>query len=174
MFSGKTEELLRRMKRGQIANLKQKLFKPDKDTRYSANEIKTHDGLGMTAINIPAHQPAMIFNLIEPETEVIGIDEVQFFSPEIVQVCNQLADQGIRVIVAGLDLDFEANPFGPIAGLMATAEHVSKVRAVCEQCGEDANRSFRISHSQDTFQLGEKDNYKALCRSCYVKAINKK
>ncbi len=170
MFSGKTEELIRRMKRAEIAKQKIIIFKPKVDTRYSEEMVVSHDAKSIKSI--PVKKAEDILDLANGY-EVIGIDEAQFFSDILVEVCNRLADRGIRVIVAGLDMDFAGKPFGPIPRLMAIAEYVSKVHAICMRCGNLAQYSHRLSDSDKQFLLGEKDVYEPLCRKCYNEAIKK-
>jgi thymidine kinase len=166
MFSGKTEELLRRIKRAQFANQKIELFKPAVDTRYDEDEVVSHDSNAM--ISTPVNNSAEILIYVNMESvEVVGIDEVQFFDEGIVNVCNELANAGIRVIVAGLDMDYLGNPFGPMPQLMAIAEYVTKVHAICVHCGELAQNSHRLVAEQKQVLLGEKDSYEPLCRHCF-------
>lgn len=167
MFSGKTEELIRRLKRAKIAKQKVEIFKPAIDTRYDDEAVVSHDENQIHSTPVPAS--ANIPLLINDE-EVIGIDEAQFFDMELVGVCNQLANQGIRVIVAGLDMDFKGKPFGPIPALLATAEYVTKVHAICVKCGNLANHSHRITTEDSLVMLGETESYEPLCRSCYQTA----
>ncbi len=164
MFSGKTEELIRRMIRAKIAKQKTMIFKPKVDTRYSDDKIVSHDSKSIDST--PVAKAEDILYLAE-KYEVIGIDEAQFFSDILVEVCNKLADKGIRVIVAGLDMDFAGKPFGPIPRLLAIAEYVTKVHAICMRCGNLAQYSHRLSDSDKQFLLGEKDLYEPLCRKCY-------
>ena len=166
MFSGKTEELIRRIRRAQFAKQKIELFKPAMDTRYAEDELISHDD---TAIpSTPVHNAAEILLYVSMETvEVVGIDEVQFFDDGIVNVCNQLANTGIRVIVAGLDMDYTGKPFGPMPQLMCIAEYVSKVHAICTRCGDLANNSHRTVAGDKQVLLGEKEAYEPLCRSCF-------
>ena len=164
MFSGKTEELIRRMKRAQFAKLPSEIFKPEMDVRYAEDNIVSHDSNSIPSTSI-AHSSAIL--LLSAETKVVGIDEAQFFDDELPNVCVQLANRGIRVIVAGLDMDYKGLPFGPIPALMAIAEHVTKVHAVCVRCGAPASYSHRIIASQNRILLGEKDSYEPLCRCCY-------
>lgn len=170
MFSGKTEELIRRMKRAQFANQKVEIYKPAVDVRYSEDEVVSHDlhSIPSTPIDSPA---SML--LLSADVEVVGIDEAQFFDSTIVEVVQTLANRGIRVIIAGLDMDFAGKPFGPMPALMAVAEDVQKVHAICVKCGSPANHSHRLSASEDLVLLGEKDSYEPLCRHCYNKANNK-
>lgn len=168
MFSGKTEELIRRLKRAKIAKLKVEIFKPAIDTRYSVSEVVSHDENAI--LSTPVETSGNII-LLAGDVDVIGVDEAQFFDNGLIDVCVSLANQGIRVIVAGLDMDFKGKPFGPIPGLMAVADHVTKVHAICMRCGDVAQFSHRISKTEKLVLLGEKDEYEPLCRSCYIKAI---
>ncbi|MFN4233808.1 MAG: thymidine kinase [Bacteroidia bacterium] len=168
MFSGKTEELIRRIKRAQFANLKVEIFKPKLDTRYHEEMVVSHDENAI--LSTPVELASNIL-LLAGDTDVIGIDEAQFFDDELVNVCNQLANQGIRVIVAGLDMDYQGKPFGPIPQLMAVAEYVTKVHAICMKCGDLANHSHRITNNDNLVLLGEKDSYEPLCRACFQKSI---
>lgn len=167
MFSGKTEELIRRMKRAKIAQQKTMIFKPKVDVRYSENKVVSHDD---NTIDSTAVDKAEDILYLAEKYEVIGIDEAQFFSKLLAEVCNRLADKGVRVIVAGLDMDFKGKPFGPMPELMSLAEYVTKVHAICIKCGHLAQYSHRLSDSEKLFVLGEKDIYEPLCRSCYNKA----
>lgn len=164
MFSGKTEELIRRMRRAQFAKLPVEIFKPSIDTRYGDKEVVSHDSnsIPSTPVN---HSSAIL--LLSSDTKVVGIDEAQFFDDELPYVCTQLANRGVRVIVAGLDMDFQGKPFGPIPALLAIAEHISKVHAVCVRCGAPATYSHRTNESANLVLLGEKENYEPLCRYCY-------
>ena len=164
MFSGKTEELIRRLKRAQFANQKIAIFKPAVDNRYSDVEVVSHDFHKITSN--PISDPAAMLE-VGPEIEVVGVDEAQFFDASLVDVCQTLANRGIRVIVAGLDTDYLGIPFGPMPQLMAVAEDVQKVHAICVKCGSLANHSHRLSKSKDLVVLGEKDIYEPLCRECY-------
>lgn len=170
MFSGKTEELIRRLKRAQIAKLNVEIFKPALDTRYSKTEIVSHDS--KTILSIPVKKSAEIIKKIN-DIDVVGIDEAQFFDDGIIQVCEKLANSGVRVIIAGLDMDFQGNPFGPMPQLLARAEYVTKVHAICMKCGNLANFSHRISKSDSIIEIGEKDKYEPLCRSCFNKEMKK-
>lgn len=166
MFSGKTEELIRRLKRAKIAQQKVEIFKPSVDIRYDEEAVVSHDRNEIHSTPVPAS--ANIPLLINDE-QVIGIDEAQFFDMELVGVCNRLANQGIRVIVAGLDMDYTGKPFGPIPALLATAEYVTKVHAICVDCGNLANHSHRISSDNNKLvMLGETDSYEPLCRTCFT------
>lgn len=165
MFSGKTEELIRRLRRAQIAKLNVKIFKPKTDTRYDENSVVSHD---LNSIHsTPVENSASIL-LLGKDTEVVGIDEAQFFDNELPDVCNKLANMGIRVVIAGLDMDFQGKPFGPMPELMSIAELVTKVHAVCMQCGGPATYSFRTVASESKILLGEKESYEPRCRICYT------
>lgn len=168
MFSGKTEELIRRLRRAQFANQKIAIFKPSIDKRYSDVEVVSHDFHKITSR--PVKEAAQMLD-IETDVQVVGIDEAQFFGEELVDVCQTLANRGVRVIAAGLDTDFMGVPFGPIPKLMAVAEDVQKVHAICVKCGNLANHSHRLSKSKDLVLLGEKDVYEPLCRECFNKAL---
>lgn len=167
MFSGKTEELIRRMKRAKFARQRVEIFKPCVDTRYSEEDVVSHEG--NTIHSTPVESSASIL-LLGSETEVIGIDEAQFFDEGIVDVCNELANRGTRVIVAGLDLDFKGEPFGPMPALCAIADEVTKVHAICVKCGTLAYVSHRTVENDKRVLLGEKMEYEPLCRECYRKA----
>jgi thymidine kinase len=167
MFSGKTEELIRRMRRAGFAKQKIEIFKPAIDTRYSATDVVSHDE---NSIRSTAVENSSNILLLSNDVDVIGIDEAQFFDKHLVDVVVQLANQGIRVIVAGLDMDFKGQPFGPMPGLMAIADFVTKVHAVCVRCGSNALFSHRMSDKEQIVLLGEKDIYEPLCRPCYNKA----
>ena len=164
MFSGKTEELIRRMRRAQIANQKVEIFKPAVDTRYSQDNIVSHN---QNSIPSRAVFSSAMIPKLATSFEVVGIDEAQFFDVGIVPVVRELANQGIRVIVAGLDMDFRGKPFGPMPELLAMAEFVTKVHAICQVCGSLANYSFRLTHDDSTVLLGEKDAYEPRCRKCF-------
>lgn len=168
MFSGKTEELIRRLKRAQFANQKIQVFKPMLDTRYSESEVVSHDRNSLSGL--PVGDAARILDLPE-DVQVVGIDEAQFFGLELVDVCKTLADRGVRVIIAGLDMDFLGQPFGPMPALMAIAEDVTKVHAICVRCGGLATFSHRLTASRSLVELGEKDKYEPLCRQCYNMAL---
>ncbi|WP_163323104.1 thymidine kinase [Draconibacterium mangrovi] len=167
MFSGKTEELIRRLKRAKIAKQKVEIFKPMVDVRYSETEVVSHDENAIHST--PVENSANIL-LLAGDVDVIGIDEAQFFDKGLINVVNQLANMGIRVIVAGLDMDFKGEPFGPIPGLMAVADYITKVHAICVRCGSIAQFSHRLSEKEQVVLLGEKDIYEPLCRRCYNKA----
>ena len=166
MFSGKTEELIRRLKRAKIAKQQVEIFKPRIEVRYSEEEVVSHDE---NAIHSTPVDSSANISLLATGVEVVGIDEAQFFDDGLVQVCNQLANSGIRVIIAGLDMDYKGVPFGPIPGLMAIAEYVTKVHAICVRCGNLANYTHRLSEDEELIVLGETDIYEPLCRICYAK-----
>jgi thymidine kinase len=168
MFSGKTEELIRRLNRARIARQKVEIFKPKVDTRYDEINVVSHDENSI--VSTPVETASQIL-LYAEEVEVVGIDEAQFFDSDLMAVCNFLANKGVRVIVAGLDMDFQGNPFGPIPALLATAEYVTKVHAICMRCGNLAQYSHRTIANQNLVVLGEKDSYEPLCRKCYFDAI---
>lgn len=168
MFSGKTEELIRRLKRAQFAKQGIEIFKPKIDVRYHESDVVSHD---LNAIpSTPVENSSNIL-LLATDVDVVGIDEAQFFDDGLVDVCNELANRGIRVVVAGLDMDYRGKPFGPIPALMATAEYVTKVHAICVKCGSLAQYSYRVTADEQRVLLGEKDFYQPLCRSCYIDAM---
>ena len=169
MFSGKTEELIRRLNRAKIARQKVEIFKPHIDVRYSDDEVVSHDSNSIRST--PVETSANIL-LLASNVDVVGIDEAQFFDDGLSEVCNELANQGVRVIVAGLDMDFRGKPFGPIPNIMACAEYVTKVHAICMRCGNLANYSHRLSEADKLVVLGEKEEYEPLCRPCYYKIYN--
>jgi thymidine kinase len=164
MFSGKTEELIRRLKRAKIANQKVEIFKPKIDTRYDEAKVVSHDANYI--LSTPVETSARILELSEG-VGVVGVDEAQFFDEHLPKVCVQLALRGTRVIVAGLDMDFKGQPFGPIPELLAVAEYITKVHAICQHCGNLAVHSYRLTKEDDTVVLGEKDTYEPRCRTCY-------
>lgn len=166
MFSGKTEELIRRMRRAVFANLPIKIFKPQIDVRYSVSDVVSHDSHAITST--PVATSAEILEKVG-DAAVVGIDEAQFFDEGLVDVCQELAHRGIRVIAAGLDTDYLGKPFGPMPFLMAVAEDVTKVHAICVKCGDLAQHSHRLSKSDKLVELGEKDIYEPICRACYNK-----
>ena len=170
MFSGKTEELIRRLKRAQFARQKIEIFKPAIDLRYDDELVTSHDQNQIPSTPVPA---AANIPILADGCDVVGIDEVQFFDNEIIHVCNNLANCGIRVIVAGLDMDYQGNPFGPMPGLMATAEYVTKLHAICSRTGNLANYSYRTSSKDDLVILGEKENYEPLSRAAFFNAKKK-
>ncbi len=165
MFSGKTEELIRRMRRAQIANQSVEIFKPSLDKRYAEHEIVSHNQNSIYSLAV--EDSTEVLRRIG-EVQVVGIDEAQFFDPGIIGVAEELANRGIRVIVAGLDMDFRGQPFGPMPGLLAVAEFVTKVHAICQVCGSLANFSYRHNTSNATVLLGEKDVYEPRCRTCFL------
>ena len=168
MFSGKTEELIRRLKRAQFAKQRVEIFKPTVDVRYDNDEVVSHNENRIRSTAVPVSSN---IRLLANDIEVVGIDEAQFFDDEIVAVCNDLANRGIRVIVAGLDMDFKGNPFGPMPALMATAEYVTKVHAVCTHTGNLAHYSFRKALDDKLVLLGETQEYEPLSRAAYYKAL---
>lgn len=168
MFSGKTEELIRRLKRAKFAKQRVEIFKPAVDVRYSEQEVVSHDSNAIASTPVDSSASILLFT---SEIDVVGIDEAQFFDMGLIDVCNQLANNGIRVIVAGLDMDFKSTPFGPMPGLCAIAEEVSKMHAICVKCGNLANFSHRTVKNDKQFLLGETEQYEPLCRSCYTEAI---
>lgn len=167
MFSGKTEELIRRLKRARIARQQVEIYKPAIDTRYSNEDVVSHDANSISSTPVDSARSIL---LLASEAQVVGIDEAQFFDDSLVEVVNELANQGKRVIVAGLDMDFKGVPFGPMPQLMAIAENVTKVHAICVKCGNLAHVSHRIVKNDHRVLLGEKAEYEPLCRSCYNKA----
>lgn len=171
MFSGKTEELIRRLRRAEMAGQSVEIFKPKLDTRYSEEEVVSHNqnSIRSTAVSSPSE-----ILLLGSSCDVVGIDEAQFFDQSIVEIANQLANTGIRVVIAGLDMDFLGRPFGPMPFLMATAEYVTKVHAICKRTGNLAHYSMRISDSKDLVQLGETESYEAVSRKVFVEAMNSK
>lgn len=164
MFSGKTEELIRRLKRAQIARLNVEIFKPKTDTRYDETAVVSHDSNSIPST--PVENSSSIL-LLGTNTQVVGIDEAQFFDDNLPEVCLKLANRGIRVIIAGLDMDFKGKPFGPMPALMAIAEDVTKVHAICVRCGAPASYSFRTVHTDARVLLGEKESYEPRCRECF-------
>jgi thymidine kinase len=169
MFSGKTEELIRRLRRAEFAKQKVEIFKPGIDTRYDEVEVVSHNRNSIRSTPVPNSSNLL---LLAGDIEVVGIDEAQFFDEGLPQVCAQLAGQGIRVIIAGLDMDFQGRPFGPMPQLMAMAEFVTKVHAICMRCGDLATFSHRTTASQELVVLGETDSYEPLCRSCFESAVS--
>lgn len=164
MFSGKTEELIRRLKRARIANQKIQIFKPVTDTRYHIEDVVSHDDNSIKSLPV-ATSIDILKNL--SEVNVVGIDEAQFFDEKLPEVCQKLAIRGIRVIVAGLDMDYKGVPFGPIPNLLSVAEYITKVHAICPHCGNLATHSYRFSTEEGQVVLGEKDKYEPRCRICY-------
>ncbi|MCT4640323.1 MAG: thymidine kinase [Bacteroidales bacterium] len=167
MFSGKTEELIRRLRRASIAMQKVEIFKPMIDTRYSDKEVVSHNSTSIRST--PVENSSNIL-LLANDVDVVGIDEAQFFDEGLVEVCNKLADSGVRVVVAGLDMDFQGKPFGPIPNLLSVAEYVTKVHAICVRCGHLAQNSHRLSNNDKKVMLGERQEYEPLCRECYNEA----
>jgi thymidine kinase len=170
MFSGKTEELIRRLRRAQFAGLKVEIFKPSLDTRYSETRVVSHDEKSITSTPVDNASAILLY---AGDVHVVGIDEAQFFDNSIIEVCNKLADNGIRIVIAGLDMDFMGKPFGPIPALLSIAEFVTKVHAICMRCGNLAQYSFRKSEEDQVVVLGEKDKYEPLCRNCFNAALRK-
>ncbi len=168
MFSGKTEELIRRLKRAKFAKQRVEIFKPSIDVRYSEEEVVSHDQNSIMSTPIDSSSSIL---LLANDIDVIGIDEAQFLDDGLVNVCNELANRGIRVIIAGLDMDYRGVPFGPIPGLCAIADEVTKVHAICVKCGALAYVSHRLVESDKRVLLGETQEYEPLCRECYQKAI---
>jgi len=166
MFSGKTEELIRRIRRAQLAKLGIEIFKPAIDTRYYQDALVSHDSNRIPSTSVDSSSAIL---LLSSGTKVVGVDEAQFFDEALPDVCNQLANNGIRVIVAGLDMDFKGRPFGPVPALMAIAEHVTKVHAVCVHCGAPANYSYRIVEDETRLLLGQKESYEPRCRACFYR-----
>ena len=171
MFSGKTEELIRRLKRAEFAKQKIEIYKPAADNRYHEENVVSHDANSIRSI--PVKTAKEILKMAE-NIEVAGIDEAQFFDDEIVNVCTQLTNKGVRVIVAGLDMDYAGKPFGPMPALLSIAEYVTKVHAICMKCGNLANYSHRITENNSQLLIGERDHYEALCRKCFFEISNAK
>jgi len=170
MFSGKTEELIRRLKRVKIANLKVEIFKPSFDVRYDEVKVVSHDANSIPSTPVENSQTIL---LLAQDVDVVGIDEAHFFDAEILEVCNILALRGTRVIVAGLDMDYKGKPFAPVAGLLATADFITKLHAICVVCGNIASMSYRKTQDKERFLLGEKDVYEPRCRVCYEEGMKK-
>jgi thymidine kinase len=164
MFSGKTEELIRRLKRAKIANQKVEIFKPKIDTRYDDAHVVSHDANSI--LSIPIEHSSRLLTLTE-NVNVVGIDEAQFFDAELPDIAQKLALRGLRIIIAGLDMDYRGRPFGPMPQLLAVAEYITKVHAICPHCGNLATHSYRLTNEKDTVLLGEKDRYEPRCRTCY-------
>jgi thymidine kinase len=171
MFAGKTEELIRRVRRAHIARQKVQVFKPVLDDRYGAEHVSSHNGVQLDAISVGSSQE--ILKQVSPDTTVVAVDEAQFFDPQIAQVCNELANGGVRVIVAGLDMDFRGEPFGPMPALMTQAERVDKLQAICVVCGTAASRTQRLvnghpaRYDDPVIQVGAQEAYEARCRHCH-------
>lgn len=170
MFSGKTEELIRRMKRAKFARQRVEIFKPAVDVRYSEADIVSHDSNAIASTPIDSSASILLFS---SDIDVVGVDEAQFFDNGLIDVCNQLANNGIRVIIAGLDMDFKGVPFGPMPQLCAIADEVTKVHAICMKCGQLATFSHRTVKNDKQFLLGETTAYEPLCRECYIIALEK-
>lgn len=164
MFSGKTEELIRRLRRAQIARLTVEIFKPKTDTRFDETAVVSHNANSIQSTPVDSSSAIL---LLGSDVQVVGIDEAQFFDDELTNVCTILANRGVRVIVAGLDMDYKGNPFGPMPQLMAIAESVTKVHAVCVKCGNQALYSYRLAPGESTILLREKESYEPRCRACY-------
>jgi thymidine kinase len=171
MFSGKTEELIRRLKRAKIAQQKVEIFKPSVDTRYDEEDVVSHDANSIRSTPVQSSNQIL---LMANDFDVIGIDEAQFFDEELAAVCNTLANNGIRVIVAGLDMDYLGKPFGPIPALLSMAEYVTKVHAICPYCGDLANYTHRTIDQDGQVMLGEAESYEPLCRKHYIEFRDKK
>ena len=169
MFSGKTEELIRRLKRAEFAGQKVEIFKPEIDTRYEGETVVSHDANSISSTAVRSSGNILI---LADNAQVVGIDEAQFFDSEVVNVCNQLASLGKRIIVAGLDMDYKGRPFGPMPGLMAIAEYVTKVHAICVKCGSLANHSYRVIASESLVEIGQHEEYEPLCRACFSVAMH--
>ena len=169
MFSGKTEELIRRLKRARFARQKVEIFKPVIDNRYDLNEVVSHDDHSIPSSSV---ENSAAILLLSSDVEVVGIDEAQFFDKGLVEVSSKLANQGLRVIVAGLDMDFKGQPFGPMPGVMAIADYVTKVHAICVRCGQVAQFSHRLVSGEKQILIGEKSEYEPLCRECFNRAIS--
>ena len=168
MFSGKTEDLIRRLKRVKIANLKVEIFKPSLDTRYAEEQVVSHDANAILSTPVDNSQTILLMAM---DVDVVGIDEAQFFDPQLIQVCETLALRGIRVIVAGLDMDYLGKPFGQMPFIMAKADYVTKLHAICVHCGNIANYSYRKIPNEDQVMLGATDVYEPRCRICYNKEM---
>lgn len=171
MFSGKTEELIRRMKRAKLAGQKVEIFKPRIDTRYSVEEVVSHNE---NSIHSTPVDSSMNILMLSSDVEVVGVDEAQFFDAGLADVCNELANRGVRVIVAGLDMDYKAKPFGPMPDLLAVADYITKVHAICPKCGNLAQYTHRKTDEDKRVLLGETETYEPLCRSCYQKEMKKR
>lgn len=169
MFSGKTEELIRRLKRARIAKLRVEIYKPEVDNRYHDSHVVSHDSNAIPSTAVPHAQQIL---LLANDVDVVGIDEVQFFDSGLVEVCNTLANRGVRVICAGLDMDYSGKPFGVMPQLMAVAEYVTKVHAICVLCGHLANHSYRTTNDENIVLLGETDKYMPLCRDCFNREMS--
>lgn len=164
MFSGKTEELIRRLKRAKIAQQRVEIYKPSVDTRYDEGKVVSHDANAILSTPVP-HSRQLL--QLSEGVDVVGVDEAQFFDEELPQHCKALANKGVRVIVAGLDMDYRGRPFGPMPDLLAVSEYITKVHAICPHCGNLASHSYRLSDEGARVVLGEKEHYEPRCRSCY-------
>ena len=171
MFSGKTEELIRRMRRAEFARQRVEIFKPSIDVRYSDEDVVSHNATTIRSTPVSSSQNIL---LLSADVDVVGIDEAQFFDNSIVDVCRKLADSGVRVIVAGLDMDYMGVPFGPMPALMATAEYVTKVHAICVRCGDLAHHSHRLTSEDKQVLLGAQDTYQPICRHCFNELMAEK
>lgn len=169
MFSGKTEELIRRLRRAELARQSVQVFKPAVDDRYCLDAVVTHSAQRFLAV--PTTTSQKLFECVAPETQVVGIDEVQFFDRKISNVADELASRGVRVIVAGLDTDYLGEPFGPVPEMLARAEYVTKLLAICVRCGRPANRSLRVVGGTAQVEVGASERYEAVCRSCHERAL---
>ena len=167
MFSGKTEELIRRLNRAKIAKQRVEIFKPEVDKRYDEENVVSHDANSIQSTPVQTASQILLYDI---EADVVAIDEAQFFDMDLIKVVDELANRGFRVIVAGLDMDFKGVPFGPMPGLMAIAEYVTKVHAICMKCGNLAQYSHRTIMDESLVVLGEKESYEPLCRSCFIKS----
>jgi thymidine kinase len=165
MFSGKTEELIRRLRRARFARQSVEIFKPSVDDRYARHEVVSHSSQRVEAVPLPS--ASSILEVVDPDTEVVGIDEVQFFEDEVLEVADALAAEGRRVVLAGLDTDYTGRPFEPVPALMARAEYVTKLLAICVRCGSPANRSLRVGSGTTRVEVGARDRYEAVCRTCH-------
>lgn len=165
MFSGKTEELIRRLKRARIANQNVVIVKHAVDTRFAKDDVVSHDANNIDAI--PISQPSQVYSLVNADTDILGIDEAQFFDPSLVKVAEDLALKGVRVIIAGLDMDYKGQPFGCMPQLLAVAEYITKVHAICHHCGNLATHSYRLIREEEQVSVGAKEQYEARCRSCF-------
>jgi len=172
MFSGKTEELIRRLRRAEIARQKIQIFKPAIDDRYNKEAITSHDESSLDSLSVT--KPEEILANFRGDTQVVGIDEAQFFEMELVEICQMLADRGVRVLIAGLDLDYRGAPFGPMPHLLSVAEYITKMNAICVSCGNPASRTQRVEGGTDQIQVGADNLYEARCRFCFDPLLSKK
>ena len=169
MFSGKTEELIRRIKRALIAQQVVQVFKPQVDDRYHKTDIVSHDKRKIESVTV--NKASKILEHLSSDTEVVGIDEAQFFGTEVIEVVEELANRGVRVIITGLDQDYLGQPFSPMPDLLAISEYITKTLAICVKCGNPANRSFRLSEGKNQVEIGADEKYEARCRKCYLEGI---